>query len=87
MRTGAAAAEGKTEKLESIPVVTKDEPGAKKFEPIKMVFPDTVRTGAAATEYKAEKLKPLPARAKIDDPNIIMTGKSCARGLGSLYEV
>lgn len=63
------------------------KPGTKVFEPIEMVFPDTVRTGAAADEYKQTKLAPLPARAKKDDPNMVMTGESCARGLGSLYKV
>lgn len=60
---------------------------APKFEPINMSFPDTVRIGAEAEAYKKEKLASLPARAQKEDPNLKITGESCARGLGSLYEV
>lgn len=61
--------------------------GSKVFEQIPMDFPDTVRTGAAAAEYKKMKLAPLSSGAQKEDPNMKMTGESCARGLGSLYEV
>lgn len=73
------------------PSVVEDKPHVPytgpKFEPIKMSFPDTVRTGAEAEKYKKEKLAKLPARAQKEDKNLKMTGESCARGLGSLYEV
>lgn len=61
--------------------------GSKIFQPIAMEFPDTERTGVAAIEYKTMKLAPLSSGARKEDPNMQMTGKSCARGLGSLYEV
>lgn len=61
---------------------------SKFFEPIVMRFPDTSpRIGADALAYKKELLKNLPKPAQKDDQNIIMTGESCARGLGSWYRV
>lgn len=57
------------------------------FQPIDMKFPETVRSGSAAEEYKVSKLASLKSGARKEDPNLIMTGESCARGLGSLYDV
>ncbi|XP_031636652.1 uncharacterized protein LOC116349388 [Contarinia nasturtii] len=59
-----------------------------KLEPIKLKFPDIPeRKGPAAIEYVNDLLTPLKSGASDKDPNLIMTGESCARGLGSLYIV
>lgn len=60
---------------------------SKVFEPLLIKFPDTTRTGAAAKKYKENLLNTLGLRARKEDKNIKMTGESCARGLGHLYEV
>ncbi|XP_031630221.1 uncharacterized protein LOC116345185 isoform X2 [Contarinia nasturtii] len=56
------------------------------FEPIKMNFPKTpARKGVAATKYVNNILERMEPLAK--DKNLIMTGESCANGLGSIYIV
>lgn len=56
------------------------------FEPIVLKFPDTPqRTDKEAELYKEKTLKPFGSRAI--DKNLIMTGKICARGRGTLYDV
>lgn len=58
------------------------------FEPIEMKFPDTSqRTDVEAQNYVNELMEKIPKYARKEDPNLKMTGKRCARGLGSLYEV
>lgn len=57
------------------------------FHPLLTKFPDTVRIGKEAAKYRAELLSTLPARARKNDSNLFLTGESCARGLGDLYEV
>lgn len=48
-----------------------------------MDFPDIIRTGQDAIDYANEMKEKLPKGAI--DPNLIMTGKSCARGRGNVY--
>lgn len=58
------------------------------FDPIALKFPDTpARNGEAAKKYVKDLLAPLKSGASEKDPNLEMTGQSCARGLGSLYIV
>lgn len=58
----------------------------KPFEPIVFKFPDTPpRKGEAANKYANNLLASLKSGAF--DPNLNMTGESCARGLGTLYIV
>lgn len=57
------------------------------FEPLLMEFPNTTRNDAQAKEYIEILSKTMKGKARSLDANLQMTGKSCARGLGHLYNV
>lgn len=46
-----------------------------------------VRKGKAAIKYINDLLSKLTPGAREKDSNLIMTGESCANGLGSVYNV
>ncbi|XP_055310967.1 uncharacterized protein LOC129573861 [Sitodiplosis mosellana] len=51
-------------------------------------FPNTPeRKGVDAQNYANKLMKEVPKFAQKEDPNLKMTGESCAHGLGSLYVV
>lgn len=77
-----------TPKTNTTPETPNISENDKIFDPIVMKFPDTPeRKGEAATKYVNDLLAPLKSGAKEKDPYLSMTGESCARGLGSLYNV
>lgn len=85
LHVSARVAVAKDDSVNSI-IASPKKGKSKIFEPLQIKFPDTKRTGAMAEKYKEELLSTLHGRAK-DDKNLKMTGESCARGLGSLYQV
>lgn len=86
MHVSARVAVAKDDSVSNV-IVAPKKGKSKIFAPLQTKFPDTKRTGAKAEKYKEELLKSLPARGQKEDKNLKMTGESCARGLGSLYNV
>lgn len=56
------------------------------FDPIEMNS-KVSRKGAAIDAYRAKQLQLFSAQARQNNPNMIMTGESCALGTGSCYKV
>lgn len=46
-----------------------------------------LRTGKAVEDYRAKLLKSYSPAAKKNNPNMVITGESCAFGTGSWYKV
>lgn len=58
------------------------------FEPIEIFFPKNEDYKCSLKEARDNKnriLQSLPPRARKENPNFLITGQSCARGLGSIY--